>query len=240
MATNDIFKFSGPVTVILRAKTARTINGVNYTANQPVTVLENVVPLFDYGGEMKQITNSNLGNLINYQHTYIRGFSLDGIPFSEKISGIIFDLKTSNNYLTIQNKIVAPESADLYLPSDHQNIKDIFIFKDGAPSTATYNSQNHQIIIGDYSNTSVYSLFYSYTAPIDQAFGFRSPSNGYFQVEMFGPVNVNNMNKKFYMRFDSVFLHPVFNIQFGTSASVINLSFSIMSIDKDGNYLAIY
>jgi len=48
MNVNDIFAYGSTVDVLLKIKSARTIDGVSYAINEPYTFLNNVRVSFEY------------------------------------------------------------------------------------------------------------------------------------------------------------------------------------------------
>lgn len=238
MDINDVFKFSGPVDVILRTKVERTIGGITYAAHQPITILENVVPSFSYGGQFKDYRQGDDTFLISHRTAFPLTLVLMGASFSEKLAHLIFSVTASAN-MTYYETIVCPASAIKYLPSDQQQINNIFLYKDGELSTYTYNSTTNAITFTNYSATSTYILFYSYLDSTSFKYGLASPSNPYFEIEMFGRGNVNNTSSNFYIKIGSCSLSPQLNMSFGGQYQTVSLTFNIMTKDIEQTYMII-
>jgi hypothetical protein len=161
MNSNPVFKFDGPVTVVIRAKDEYVLNGTTYAANQPITILENVLPILNYAGESKEMNNPNIGPVFSYRHTFPIILTIVGVPMSKKITGMFFNSREESRVGAV-SKIEKPLNSTIFLPNNYQEIQDIFIYKDDQSTAYVYNSENNSITFSDYNANSNYTIFYTY------------------------------------------------------------------------------
>jgi hypothetical protein len=161
MNSNPVFKFDGPVTVVIRAKDEYVLNGTTYAANQPITILENVSPLLNYAGESKEMNNPNIGPVFIYKHTFPMILTIVGVPMSKKITGMLFNDKQDFRVGSV-SKIEKPLSSTIFLPNNHIEVQDLFVYKNDQYSAHVYSSENNSITFSDYDANSNYTIFYTY------------------------------------------------------------------------------
>jgi len=236
MNSNPVFKFDGPVTVVIRAKDEYVLDGETYAANQPITVLENIFPILDYAGESKQTSNPNIGMLFVYKHTFPMILTLSAVPLSKKVTGMLFNKKENFRSGAVQ-KIDRPLNSTIFLPSNHLEVQEIFVYKNELLSTYTYNSETNSITLLDYDANSNYKIFYTYKNAAKSSWNLTSTRNPYFSIEMYGKMNVDNLTSNVYLYFEKCSLNPQSMINFAGSYENIALTFYIM--EGSENYFVI-
>jgi len=227
MNSNPVFKFDGPVTVVIRAKDEYVLNGTTYAANQPITILENVLPILNYAGESKEMNNPNIGPVFSYRHTFPIILTIVGVPMSKKITGMFFNSREESRVGAV-SKIEKPLNSTIFLPNNYQEIQDIFIYKDDQSTAYVYNSENNSITFSDYNANSNYTIFYTYKNAAKMSWNLTSMRNPYFSIELYGKMNIDNASSNIYLKFDTCSLTPQSNISFGGSYENTSLTFYIM------------
>ena len=229
MDINQVFAFGSTVNVLIRCKTAMTINGQNYAANEPYTLLNNVNVSFDYGDNRSDINVHN-GSLLAYKTDYPEELYIDNVTLTDKISQLLFKINNNTSEVSIYTKDC---SDNFYI---EMNAKDIFLYKNNNLITDyTYNAADGNIVINNYDTTATYLLFYSYN--ISQAsYDLTSPDFSYFTLELFGTGNKTKETMDVYLKIASAKLLPTKNMSFKATEGNNSASL-VFKIIKDDNYI---
>jgi hypothetical protein len=114
-----------------------------------------------YSQETKEMNNANIGPVFSYKHTFPMILTIVGVPMSKKITGMLFNDKQDFRVGSV-SKIEKPLSSTFFLPNNHIEVQDLFVYKDDQSTTYVYNPENNSITFSDYSANSNYTIFYTY------------------------------------------------------------------------------
>lgn len=228
MNVNDIFAYGSTVDVLLKIKSARTIDGVSYATNEPYTFLNNVRVSFEYNNASVNIHASQ--PLIGWKEDFPTTLIITGAPSSKKVSALLFKKVADSSVVSRYLNNTDLSGGELFLDV---SAKDFFLYKDDVKDTGyTFDNVSGLFTITDYDVNKKYRLFYNETIT-KQGYSFESPNNAYFTIEIRGVGNKNGETMNVFMKLSSCALlaEKITNFD-GAESNGVNLVFSIIKSNE--------
>ena len=229
--SNNIYEFGGVADILIRMKTARTIGGVNYAANEPYTLLKDVNIQFIYEQNAKQ--SSAKSTVYAFNSGRPSQILVNNIPLSQKIANLILTNDLTKTYSRTRKEMVYCKDGVLTL-NYNPLPEDIFVFdSDMNKVDCTLFDNNKLCADKNLINDMQYLVFY-YESVSGDKYSFEMPSYGYFIADIFIKGNTNKITNDVYIHFDALSLAsvPNFNIM---SGGILNtpLVFNIIYTNQD-------
>ena len=210
---NRLYEFGGTADVLIKCKTARTIDGTEYKEGEPYTLLKDVRIQLDYeqhtaGSSAKKPIMSSIDGR-PYRLT------IGGIPLTRKITNLMLT-NTNNEYEYTQRDIVTCwEDGQLQLSHKVLYADNVFCYDDDF-NRIDVVSVDESLVNGNFAKDNNYLVFYT-TTDNGNAYKFEIPHYAHFSIEIFAKGNTDKQTNNIYMNFDAAALItvPSFNILSG-------------------------
>ena len=203
---NNLYEFGGTCDVVIRCKTARTIGGKTYQANEPYTILHDVYCNMQY---KNIVSDGSAKNNIIYTRTGAPEIiSFSGVTLTEKINDLI--ARRINSQLIGKTHTSMAQNGTLYLP-ETPVVDSIFVYHNNQSFT-DFTVENDKLI-GAFESDTEYLIFYDVQSEYS-CFDFTTPQYGYFILDIVGKGNKDKTSNDIYIRIPAASLMsvPVFDL----------------------------
>lgn len=240
MNQNSLIEVGSKADIILRFKSATTINGRSYTAKEPYLFLKDVNILISYTNQDK-IGSTDI-NVIAHSDIKPRSISVGGVPFSRKIASLMSHYKGQVEYnptffRTLAAERTAGESKGyLFLVDEIENEKEVFIYDDEFELVdATFNLDLNAFESESFVNQKEYYISFS-SVKTGTKFDLNKPAIPYMSMEIQAKGNIEKTTKNVIIFFDKVSLNSLIYFNF-TPGDMINVPLNFYIIDDKNNYI---
>lgn len=240
MNQNSLIEVGSKADIILRFKSAITINGRSYAAKEPYLFLKDVNVLINYTNQDK--SGSTDINVIAHSDIKPRSVSVGGVPFSRKIASLLAHYKGQVEYNpTFFRSLTAERAAGeskgyLFLVDEIDQNKEIFIYDNNFNLVeATYNSDLNAFESEDFIDQQDYYISFS-SVRIGTKFDLNKQAIPYMSLEVQGKGNIEKITKNVVMYFDKVSLNSLLYFSF-IQGDMINVPLEFYIIDDKNNYV---
>lgn len=240
MNQNSLIEVGSKADIILRFKSAITINGRSYAAKEPYLFLKDVNVLINYTNQDKR--GSTDINVIAHSDIKPRSVSVGGVPFSRKIASLLACYKGQVEYNpTFFRSLTAERAAGewkgyLFLVDEIDQNKEIFIYDNNFNLVeATYNSDLNAFESEDFIDQQDYYISFS-SVRTGTKFDLNKQAIPYMSLEIQGKGNIEKITKNVVMYFDKVSLNSLLYFSF-IQGDMINVPLEFYIIDDKNNYV---
>lgn len=206
---NNLYEYGDLCNVIIRCNSERKIGDTVYQANEPYTILEDVIVNLYY----KTITSdaSAKPNVIATREGLPDYISISNIALTDKLMCLLAE-KQSHKPLSNFCHCEA-WNGEIFLP--HNNITNVYIYDNEHNRVEGFTIQEDRLI-GSFIDGASYLVFYNYNST-NQCFTFDTPHYGYFTLEIFGKGNQDKKSTALYIKIPAASLMsvPVFDFVSG-------------------------
>lgn len=207
---NTLYEYGGVADVLIKCKTARTIDGINYKEGEPYTMLKDVHIQLNY--EQRAVDASAKKPIMSSADGRPYEIIISGVPLTRKLANLILTERNEQYEYTKREIITCWANGELQLNSEVAENDSIFCY-DNDFNKIEITSTNKSTILGDFTANSEYLVFYT-TVDTGNAYKFEIPYYAYFSIEIFAKGNADKKTNNVYMNFDAAALTsvPNFNI----------------------------
>lgn len=203
---NNLYEFGGTCDVVIRCKTARTIGGKTYQANEPYTILNDVYCNIQY---KNIVSDANAKNSVLYTRIGApEVISFSGVTLTDKINDLIAERIENKPIGKIHTSIA--QNNIIYLP-ESPIAGSVFIYANNQPFV-DFVIEEHKIF-GDFAEGQEYLIFYDVETN-NACFDFTTPQHGYFVLDIIGKGNTDKASNDIYIRIPAATIMsvPVFDL----------------------------
>ena len=210
---NTLYEYGGVADVLIKCKTAKTIDGIEYKDGEPYTMLKDVQVQLNY--EQHTADASAKKPIISGVDARPYELIISGIPLSRKITNLILTPNTQQYEYTKREIITCWEEGKLELSNEIINSTDVFCY-DNNFNRIEVSVVDNKTLSGNFAANTEYLVFYT-TYGLGDAYKFEVPYYSYFSIEVFAKGNTDKTTNNIYMNFDAAALTtvPNFNILSG-------------------------
>lgn len=230
MDINSIFKAGSKVDVLLRVDSAQQVGVYSLAAHEPYTLLKDLSITFNYRQQTADAEKQ--GFLISHAEDYPYSVSLYNVPFTEKISNLVFKQGESGAMKTHMMRCLA---ADHKIYFEHNQCFNMYVYHNNVLIGHFAETDNY-LEGPELENDESYIVFYNYIPSEGSiVYELETPYHAYFTLEIFGEGNVGDQTSSVYLKFSQCAL--VTNKQFyfnsNDGSNTVNLTFNIIKGNKD-------
>ena len=210
---NTLYEYGGVADVLIKCKTARTIDGIEYKDGEPYTMLKDVRIQLDY--EQHTTDTSAKKPIMSAMDGRPYQLTIGGVPLNRKITNLMLT-NTDEQYKYTQRDIVTCwEEGKLQLSREIVANDNIFCYDEDFNRINVTIIDNNSIS-GNFIKDGSYLVFYT-AIDTGNAYKFEIPYHAYFSIEIFAKGNTDKQTNNIYMSFDAAALTtvPNFNILSG-------------------------
>lgn len=203
---NSIYEYGGLCDVIVRCNSERTIGGKTYKANEPYTILKDVVVNLSYRTTTHEGTSRN--NVMAAREGLPDYVSISNIEFTDKVACLIAD-KQEQKFLSNFCECEA-WNGEIYFPAATE-VGNVWLYNANNELITDYTIETDKLV-GNFEEGQKYLAFYNYLSA-HKCFSFETPHYGYFTLEVFSKGNHDKISEPLYIKFPAVALMsvPVFD-----------------------------
>lgn len=232
MDINSILKPGSKVDVLIRNNYTQQIGKYSLTANEPYTLLKDLSVSFIYN-ENNVLVNKQQGNLLSTALDYPNRITIYDVPFTDKISNLVFTQYTDECFKT---NIMTCVAANNTIYFEHNQCFNMYVYNETNELLGFFAATDNYLTGPELVDNESYKVFYQYLVSSDSIkYELKTPHHTYFTVEIFGESNVQDTTTPIYLKFNKCNLVSnkdfIFNNQAGTNT--VNLSFDIIEGQKD-------
>jgi hypothetical protein len=245
MNYNSLIEIGSKANVILRFKSATTINDISYAANEPYLFLKDVNVLIEYSNQDK-VGQTDV-NVIANSNIKPRTIIVGGFPLTKKIVSLLACYREPNEESDPEVKsvfktlIATREEGDsegiILIPDeDFVDNENLFVYDDNFETVEfTYNAAQNALISSAFTNESEYLVSFS-TEIVGSKFDLNKPHIPYMSLEVQGVGNINKVKKEIIMYFDKVSLNSLIEFTF-IQDEIVNVPLQFHIIEDKNNYV---
>lgn len=210
---NTLYEYGGVADVLIKCKTARTIDGIEYKDGEPYTMLKDVQIQLNY--EQHTMDASAKKPIISGVDARPYELIISGIPLTRKITNLILTQNSQQYEYTKREIITCWEEGKLELSNEIINSTDVFCY-DNNFNRIDASAVDNKTLNGNFAVNTEYLVFYTIYG-LGDAYKFEVPYYSYFSIEVFVKGNADKQTNNVYMNFDAAALTtvPNFNILSG-------------------------
>ena len=207
---NRLYEFGGTADVLIKCKSPRTIDGVEYKEGEPYTMLKDVVVQLKY--EQRIVEASGVKPVFSGGDGRPYEMVISSIPLTRKIANLILTSSKNEYCYTKKEIITCWEEGKLELSDIATNDK-IFCYDVNFDVVEAQLENGGKIISGNFKTNVEYLVFYTVLG-YGNAYSFEVPYYAYFSIEIFAKGNSDKCTNNVYMNFDAAALTtvPDFNL----------------------------
>lgn len=226
MNLNNVFAYGSTVNVLLKCYVDMTINGKNFKAGEPYTLLKGVhanIASQTYTSATSTDAPKAAALRTTTQSNYMYQLTFSGITLTDKIRALFFnsaDKIINTDIIVLEHEVTKIEVTPV----------DIWFYIDGVLATTNdYIYENGWFTINNYNTSKKYQVMITYE---DASFMKLSPEMlPYFSAVIYGVGNTSGQTSDYRFVFDKLALLPdaAFDSQ---SQNQIDIVFGIIDSDK--------
>lgn len=207
---NDLYEYGDLCDVIIRCNSERSIGGKFYKANEPYTILRNVMVNLSYRTTNSESSAKN--NILATRDGLPDYVSISAVELTDKIMCLVAEKqkqKMLSNFCECE-----AWGGEIYLPAAKE-CGNIWLYDIDHNLVTEYIVEDDKLV-GSFHEGGTYLAFYDYISE-HQCFSFDTPHYGYFTLEIFGKGNHDKTSAPLYIKFPAVTLMsvPVFDFVSG-------------------------
>ena len=228
------YKFGNKIDCIICAKSIGKIgNTIIEYPNQPYTILRDVEASISFYNKQKDMKSTF--NVASYNIDSISSITLEDVELTDKIMNLIFEPSAEELYATTEN--CQPDEGFIYLslPSEVEEIYDVFLYDiDGAleshydtfnGNAIQVNLESNYLVCYKYKNQNNVNLKYSTTQ--------------YFALDIIITGNTDDETAQSCIHVDACSLQIDKRMTFSKQINTVTLNFNIINSNDNNSYLAI-
>ena len=184
---NKLYEFGSSAKVIIRWKNDYNLNGYQYYAGEPYTILENVDVELSYDSKVTE--QSARQPLLAAQEAYPKHIVINNVEFTKKIADLIMTAQKEEKPFSMTGEQAYAENGIIYVGRPIAQNSLVFVYNDkNERINAAISDDGTYIVIG--AEDDWYKVFYEYEIE-GECFSLDIPHFPYFSLEIIAEGNID-------------------------------------------------